>query len=298
MASVAFYGLGNMGLPMAANLVKAGNEVRGFDVFPEAMRRAREQGIRCEGDEGNTAKGAEFVISMLPGDEQMLALHTSAGCGLLEQADAQTTFIDCSTTSVQAARAFHEEARRRGIASLDAPVSGGITGAKNATLSFIAGGETGALERARHLLEAMGAKVFHAGGAGNGQLAKICNNMLLSIQMIGTGEAFGLAQANGLDPAVLSEIMKESSGANWCLQKYNPYPGIMEAVPSSNGYKGGFLTALMVKDSDLAMRVAEHSGADVPLGTLANKIFREHLEDGNEGLDFGSVIRKFVKTET
>jgi len=297
MASVAFFGLGNMGLPMAANLAKAGNEVRGFDVFPEAMERAGEQGIRCGCGESETAAGAEFVISMLPGDEPMLALHASAG-GLLEKAAPGATFIDCSTTSVQAARAFHEEAKRRGVASLDAPVSGGITGAKNATLSFIAGGEAEALERARPLLEAMGAKVFHAGGAGNGQLAKICNNMLLSIQMIGTGEAFGLAQANGLDPAVLSEIMKESSGANWCLQKYNPYPGIMEAVPSSNGYKGGFLTALMVKDSDLAMRVAEHSGADVPLGTLANEIFREHLEDGNGGIDFGSVIRKFVRTET
>ena len=294
MAAIAFFGLGNMGAPMAENLVKAGHGVRGFDVVPAARERAAEAGIETRGDEAAAAEGADFVVSMLPGDKEMLELHTEQGANLLSLADKKTVFVDCSTTSVQAARTFHDAARKRGIQSIDAPVSGGITGARNATLSFIVGGENETLEKARFLLEAMGANIFHAGAAGNGQLAKICNNMLLSIQMIGTGEAFGLAQANGLDPKILSEIMKESSGTNWCLQKYNPYPGVMPEVPASKGYAGGFLTKLMVKDSDLAMDVAKESGADTPLGSLANSIFREHKEKGNGDLDFGSVITRHI----
>lgn len=297
MANVAFFGLGNMGLPMAANLAKAGHSVAGFDPAEAARERAAALGVEDRGGTAETVAGAGFVFSMLPGDEQMLALHTGEGRGLLAAAPRGALFVDCSTTSVRASKAFHEAAAKAGAASLDAPVSGGITGAQNATLSFIVGGDAGALERARPLLGLMGANIFHAGGAGNGQLAKICNNMLLSVQMVATGEAYGLAQANGLAPEALAAIMRESSGANWCLQKYNPYPGIMENVPSSNGYKGGFLTDLMVKDSDLAMEAARESGARTPLGELANRIFRRHQQDGNGRLDFGSVIRGFVKTD-
>lgn len=295
MANVAFFGLGNMGLPMAANLAKAGHRVAGFDPVAESRTRGVALAVEDRGDAAATVEGADFVFSMLPGDAQMLSLHTGDG-GLLSLAPREAVFVDCSTTSVHASKAFHAAAAQLGIAALDAPVSGGITGARGATLSFIVGGDAGALERARPLLGQMGANIFHAGGPGNGQLAKICNNMLLSVQMIATGEAYGLAQANGLAPETLAAIMRESSGTNWCLQKYNPYPGIMENVPSSKGYQGGFLTDLMVKDSDLAMEAARNSGAYTPLGALANQIFRHHQQGGNGRLDFGSVIRGFVET--
>lgn len=291
--TIAFIGLGNMGGPMAANLARAGFAVQAFDLDAAARARAAEAGASSADSARAAVEGASVVISMLPASRHVETLFLGSGgeAGLLEALPAGTLLIDCSTIAPASAQKLAEAGRARGVAVLDAPVSGGTAGAAAGTLTFMVGGGEGDLSRARPMLERMGKNIFHAGGAGAGQSAKLCNNMLLGILMIGTSEALNLGQALGLDPAVLAGIMKVSSGGNWVLEKYNPVPGVMEGVPASRGYSGGFGTDLMLKDLGLALEAAIQRQAPVPLGGLAESLYSAHKAAGNGSLDFSSVIR-------
>ena len=292
---IAFFGMGNMGLPMAKNL--AGSfPVRVYDPFESARARAAESGLDAESPEAfDPGAGWDAVFTMLPDAQCVEALLLGEnGGGILHHAPAGTLFADCSTTGAESARKIANAAAERNAMFLDAPVSGGVAGAAAGKLSFLAGGEESALERARPFLEKMGAAIFHAGPAGAGQAAKMCNNMLLSILMIGTCEALALGEANGLKPDVLSEIMRKSSGGNWALEVYNPWPGVMPNSAASRDYEGGFLVDLMLKDSDLAMDSARKTGAATPLGALANQIYRMHQRDGWGRKDFSSAL-EFIR---
>lgn len=290
---IAFIGLGNMGRPMAANLVKAGYHVSGFDLSDDARRLATELGVPLADSLTAAVEGADVVISMLPASRHVESLYLGDGesSGLIATLDARVLLLDCSTIAPASARTVGLAAERKGTAFLDAPVSGGTGGAAAGTLTFIVGGNEAALERARPVFQAMGKNVFHAGAAGSGQTAKLCNNMLLAILMIGTSEALALGVANGLDPKVLSEIMAKSSGRNWALEVYNPLPGVMENVPASRGYSGGFGTDLMLKDLDLAEEAARASRAATPLGALARNLYAVHSRAGSGTLDFSSIIQ-------
>ncbi|MCK7596300.1 3-hydroxyisobutyrate dehydrogenase [Microbulbifer sp. CAU 1566] len=290
---IAFIGLGNMGGPMAANLVKKGFAVTAFDLSVPMLESAVSNGcLRGESAEA-ASDGADAVVSMLPSGEAVRALYLGAQ-GLLQGMDRETLLIDCSTIAANDARQVIAAAAERGIDALDAPVSGGTAAAAAGTLSFMCGGDDQTLERARPVLEAMGANIFHAGPAGSGQVAKICNNMLLAIHMIGTAEALQLGVDSGLDPQVLSQIMSASSGGNWSLEKYNPYPGVMENVPASRDYQGGFSVALMLKDLGLAMDTAAGSASSTPLGALAKNLYQLHGgDDLNRSLDFSSIQNLF-----
>lgn len=295
MTQIAFIGLGNMGAPMVANLLKAGHRLAVFDLVPEAVARLEQAGARAAASAADAAAGAQVVISMLPAGQHVKGLYLGEGA-LLDAVGPDALLIDCSTIDAQTARELAAAAGQRGLAMLDAPVSGGVAGAEAGTLTFIVGGEAAALERARPILEAMGKKIFHAGGAGAGQVAKMCNNMLLGILMTGTAEALNLGVANGLDPKVLSEIMKASSGNNWALQVYNPYPGVMDGVPASRGYQGGFGVDLLVKDLGLALAAGMASQTALPLGTLVRQLYLAHSKQGAGRLDFSSIIR-FLEPE-
>ncbi|HEX4882448.1 MAG TPA: 3-hydroxyisobutyrate dehydrogenase [Porticoccaceae bacterium] len=293
--TVAFFGLGNMGGPMAANLVKAGYRVRAFDPVPASVAAAVAAGCSAASDEIAAVQDADVVISMLPNGElvEALFLHQTR---LLERLSPSTLVIDCSTIAAETSRRVAAAGAERGIAVVDAPVSGGVAGAQAGTLSFICGGEAAAVETARAVLQHMGANIFHAGASGAGQIAKICNNMLLAVHMIGTAEALQLGADNGLDPAVLSSIMLKSSGCNWSLEKYNPWPGVMETAPASRGYQGGFMVRLMQKDLGLAMAAALASHSSTPMGALAHNLYELYSHWGGEdnaGLDFSSVQRLF-----
>lgn len=290
MTTVGFAGLGNMGGPMARNLAAAGHRVRVYDLVPELMGAA--SGCRPQESAADAARGAEVFISMLPAGRHVAGLYLGDGPegGVLEHLPPDTLVVDCSTIDPATAQRVAAAASQKGFGMLDAPVSGGVAGAENGTLTFIVGGEETALERARPLFDVMGANVFHAGGSGAGQIAKICNNMLLAVSMAGTAEALSLGVDNGLDPAVLSEIIKRSSGGNWPLNVYNPYPGVMDGVPASRGYQGGFLVDLMAKDLGLAMETAERSRSSVPMGSLAKNLYRVHEQVNGAGrLDFSSI---------
>jgi len=293
--TVAFIGLGNMGLPMAVNLQNAGYSVTGFDLSESACAQARAQGLTLAASAADAVQGAAFVVSMLPAGRHVAALYLGAdgAPGLLSTMGKDALVIDSSTIDIANAVRVAQAAQSADIAMLDAPVSGGTGGATAGTLTFMVGGDATHLERARPLLQHMGKNIFHAGKAGAGQAAKICNNMLLGILMIGTSEALSLGKANGLDLAALSEIMRLSSGGNWALEKYNPVPGIMPNAPASKDYAGGFGVDLMLKDLNLAMESAQSLGASTPLGALARNIYAMHSKDGNGGLDFSSVIRQF-----
>ncbi len=291
---IAFIGLGNMGGPMALNLHKAGHEVSAFDLSSAACEVLRAQGVAIAESAAGAVAGAEAVISMLPASQHVEALYLGEG-GLLARIAPGALLIDSSTIAAATSRKLAEAGAARGIAVLDAPVSGGTGGAIAGTLTFMVGGSAADLERARPLLDKMGTNIFHAGGAGAGQTAKICNNMLLGILMIGTSEAIALGVANGLDPKVLSEIMRRSSGGNWALEKYNPLPGVMENAPASKGYAGGFGTDLMLKDLGLAQENATAVKAATPLGGLARSLYAAHSLAGHGGLDFSSVIKLVQK---
>jgi 3-hydroxyisobutyrate dehydrogenase len=291
---IAFIGLGNMGGPMAMNLQKAGHMLSAFDLSKEACARFAADGLPIAASAAATLADAEVVISMLPASQHVEALYLGEG-GLMAQIAPGTLVIDSSTIAAATSRKVAEAGARRGVAVIDAPVSGGTGGAIAGTLTFMVGGSEAELERARPVLEKMGANIFHAGAAGAGQTAKICNNMLLGILMIGTSEAIALGVANGLDPKVLSEIMRRSSGGNWALEKYNPLPGVMENVPSSKGYAGGFGTDLMLKDLGLAQENAAAVRASTPLGGLARNLYAAHSLGGNGALDFSSVIKLVQK---
>ncbi|WP_227368166.1 3-hydroxyisobutyrate dehydrogenase [Halomonas sp. M20] len=290
---IAFIGLGNMGTPMAINLVNAGHEVVVFDLVESAIQTLKTAGAKSGASAAEAARGAEVIVSMLPAGAHVKGLYLGQQDqpGLLDALDGKPLIVDASTIAPEDARLVAEAARERGLSYLDAPVSGGVGGAKAGTLTFIVGGHEAGFEQAKPVLEAMGKNVFHAGGSGAGQVAKICNNMLLSILMSGTAEALSLGVKNGLDPAVLSEIMKQSSGGNWALNVYNPWPDVMENAPASNDYQGGFLVDLMTKDLGLAWQMALESKAAVPMGSQARNLYVQHAAQGNGRLDFSSIQR-------
>ena len=286
---IAFIGLGKMGLPMALNLLKAGHQLTGYDLVKSQLDLFAASGGTVAPDANTAAKDAEVLISMLPASQHVQSLYLGEK-GLLANLKPKTLLIDCSTISPKVAQAVAANAKAKGFAMIDAPVSGGTAGAQAATLTFMVGGDTGDVERARPLLERMGQNIFHAGASGAGQTVKVCNNMILGIQMLGTSEALRLGIANGMDPKVLSDIISKSSGRNWVLELYNPCPGVMENVPSSKGYAGGFGVDLMLKDLGLAVENADGLDASVPLGKLAQQLYDTHSKAGNGQLDFSSVF--------
>lgn len=290
MPQIAFIGLGNMGAPMARNLLKGGFALTVFDLVDETVRALAKEGAKAAASIGDAVGDADIVVTMLPATEHAKKVYLGPE-GVIANARQGALFVDCSTINAKAAKEIARAAREKGFPMIDAPVSGGTAGAAAATLTFIVGGEEDALQRARPLFEKMGKNVFHAGASGAGQMAKICNNMLLAIHMIGTAEALALGAANGLDPKVLSEIMSKSSGRNWSLEVYNPYPGVMENVPSAKGYAGGFGTDLMLKDLGLSQEAADLTQTSTPLGHLAKELYAEHSMMGNGKLDFSSIIK-------
>jgi len=290
MSRIAFIGLGNMGGPMAANLAKAGHALRVFDLVPEAIAHATEAGATAAGSALDTLADAEVVISMLPASRHVEGLYLGDN-GILAQIPAGALVIDCSTIAPATARKVAEAAAARGLQMLDAPVSGGTAGAAAGTLTFIVGGEAGALERARPVLQAMGRNIFHVGGSGAGQVAKLCNNMALGVIMAVTGEAIALGQAHGLDPKVLSQMMAVSTGRSWATEVCNPWPGVLENAPASRGYTGGFGNDLMLKDLGLAVEAAMGVGASIPLGELARNLYAMNSRAGHGKLDFSSVVK-------
>ncbi|MGB0360120.1 MAG: 3-hydroxyisobutyrate dehydrogenase [Endozoicomonas sp.] len=292
MKNIAFIGLGNMGGPMAQNLLKAGHHVTGFDLVPQALKVFEHAGGAVAESVSDVVKGASMIISMLPAGKHVRELYLGEE-GIFDQLSSGCLVIDCSTIEADVAREVDKGAQVRGISFIDAPVSGGTAGATAGTLTFMVGGQNEAVEQAKPLLKVMGSNIFHAGDAGAGQVAKICNNMLLAILMMGTSEALKLGMNNGLDPAVLSEIMSKSSGGNWVLDKYNPVPGVMSQTPASNDYLGGFMVGLMVKDLGLALNAAAGSGTATPLGSLADNLYRMHAARVGSSLDFSSIIQLY-----
>jgi 3-hydroxyisobutyrate dehydrogenase len=287
MTSIAFIGLGNMGGPMAANLVKAGRKVMGFDVVEASRNQAKADGAGIADSAASAVKGAEIVVTMLPAGKHVLSVWSE----ILPAMVQGSLIIDCSTIDVESAKQAHALAAKHGIASVDAPVSGGTGGAKGASLTFMCGGEDKAFEAAKPVLEKMGKKIVHCGGAGAGQAAKICNNMILGVSMIAVSEAFALAEKLGLSHQALFEVASTSSGQCWSLTSYCPVPGPVPTSPANNDYKPGFASALMVKDLTLAQEAAKAAGAATPLGKHAQEIYREFDAAGNGGVDFSGIIR-------
>ncbi len=290
MAKIGFIGLGNMGGPMAKNLVKAGHEVLAVDLSTEAVADV----VSVGGKAGQLSDMAnvQVVVSMLPAGKHVAGIYLGDD-GLLATVAPGTLLIDSSTIDAATAKQVHQAAADKGLDFVDAPVSGGTAGAQAGTLTFIVGGADPAFERAKPILDAMGANIFHAGGDGAGQVAKICNNMLLSVLMAGTCEALKLGMKHGLDAKVLSDIMKVSSGGNWVLDKYNPVPGVMENAPASKDYSGGFMSQLMSKDLELAMGAAGEVAQPVPMGALARSLYQMHNLQGNGAKDFSSLLALF-----
>ncbi len=294
MKKIGFIGLGNMGEPMAANLVKAGFDVIGFDLIEEAKKKAERNGIQIAKDAVSASENVDALISMLPASEHVESLYLGED-GLLAKLDKTVLIIDCSTIAPDSAIKVANQAKDLGFSMVDAPVSGGVVGAQESTLTFIVGGAENNVERARPLLEKMGSNIFHAGSNGAGQVAKVCNNMLLAIHMCGTAEAIALGVKNGLDASVLSEIMRKSSGGNWSLEVYNPYPGVMSSAPASRNYEGGFLNKLMAKDLGLAKEASESTNSETPMGDLARKLYQDLINQGYEDLDFSSIQKKYLE---
>lgn len=291
---IAFIGLGHMGGPMAANLVRGGFAVSAFDLSEAALQKAREAGITVAPSAAAAVEGASIVISMLPASRHVEQLFLG-DAGLLTRLPAGTLLIDCSTIAPASAQKVAKAAQARDIAMLDAPVSGGTAGAAAGTLTFIVGGETATLERARPVLGAMGRNIFHLGDSGAGQVAKLCNNMALGAIMAVTAEALALGVAHGLDPQALSRMMAVSTGRSWATEVCNPWPGVLENAPSSRGYSGGFGNDLMLKDLGLAAEAAMQVGASIPLGELARNLYALNSQAGRGGLDFSSVQQLLLK---
>lgn len=275
-----------MGLPMALNLLKAEFNLKVFDLNGEAVKKAVDAGAVGVTSIVDAVSGVDVVITMLPHDAAVKGVYAE----IFNSEDGGALLIDCSTISAEASVDVANKAENKGFTMIDAPVSGGTAGAAAGTLTFIVGGAVDDLEKARPMLEAMGKNIFHAGDHGAGQMAKICNNMLLAIQMIGTAEALNMGMEYGLDPKVMSEIMKQSSGNNWCLQVYNPVPGVMDNVPASRDYEGGFGNALMAKDLGLAQVAAKGCGVKTPMGKKALELYEDHSENYGHMKDFSSVI--------
>ncbi|MBT8766837.1 3-hydroxyisobutyrate dehydrogenase [Metapseudomonas boanensis] len=294
MSKIAFIGLGHMGLPMARNLLKAGHELKVYDLVQEAIDELAAEGAKAARDARDAVAGMQVVITMLPASKHVEGLLLGEG-GLLESITTGSLVLECSTIAPDSARKVHAAAKARGIEMLDAPVSGGTAGAAAGTLTFMVGGDAAALEKARPLFAAMGKNIFHAGPDGAGQVAKVCNNQLLAVQMIGTAESMALGVANGLDPTTLAEIMRQSSGGNWVLERYNPWPGVMLNAPASKDYDGGFMAELMAKDLGLAQETAQHSLSSTPMGALALQLYRLLLKQGKGKKDFSVVQKLFTE---
>jgi len=290
MAGIGFIGLGNMGRPMARNLLGAGHAVRGFDVAAPARAAAKADGIAIADDMAGALAGAEAVFTMLPAGDDVRAVYSGPG-GLLERARPDTLLVDCSTIDLEAARAVHGAAADRGLAHLDAPVSGGVGGAEAGTLTFMVGGAQTVFLRAKTLLAAMGRTIIHAGGPGNGQAAKMCNNMILGVSMIAVCEAFTLAERTGLDAQTLFDIVSTASGQCWSLTSYCPVPGPVPASPANRGYAAGFTAQMMLKDLRLAREAAAASGTASPLGAHAAALYERYCGTGQGASDFSGIIR-------
>lgn len=287
MTSIAFIGLGNMGGGMAANLVKAGHAVRAYDLAAPALERAGEAGCMPCHTIAQALEGGEVVVTMLPNGAIVRDVYENSVFG---SAAPGALLLDCSTIDVATARTVTQAATAAGYAMVDAPVSGGIAAAAAGTLTFMVGGSAADFARAEPILAAMGKAVIHAGGPGNGQAAKICNNMLLGASMIATCETFAMAQKLGLDPQTFYDISSVSSGQNWSMTSYCPLPGIGPNSPADNGYEGGFATGLMLKDLKLAIEAAQAAGASVPMGHAAEALYQMHANGGHATRDFSSII--------
>ena len=292
MKKIGFIGLGNMGLPMANNISKAGIEVNAFDLSEKALIHAENLGMSIKQDSKSVLEDIDALITMLPNGSSVEKIFLEDN--LLEVINKRTLIIESSTISPGISKKISTIAKNHGISMLDAPVSGGVKGAELGNLTFIVGGSQADLEKGLSLFKIMGDKIFYAGESGSGQIAKLCNNMLLAVHMCGTAETLALGVNNGLDPVVLSEIMKNSSGGNWSLEKYNPYPGVMETAPASENYSGGFLNSLMLKDLKLASELALGSKSTTPMGKLAMQLYEEMKDDGFGTLDFSSIQKKYL----
>ncbi len=290
MAKIGFIGLGNMGLPMVRNLLGAGHQVTGFDLSDEACAALADAGGNRAGSTATAVAGASVVVSALPAARHVRAVYQGAD-GILAAAAPGTTFIDCSTIDVDTARAVIAEAGERGQAMVDSPMSGGVGGATAGTLTFMVGGADDAFAAARPVLEAMGKNIFHAGAAGAGCAAKICNNMMLAIQMIAVSEGFNLAERLGLEAQKLYEISSTATARCWSLNEYCPAPGPVPASPANRDYQPGFAAALMLKDLRIAMQAAQAAGAHTPLGAQATQIYSLMELAGQADRDFSGVIR-------
>lgn len=293
MATIAFIGLGNMGGPMAANLVKSGHHVRGFDLLPQHLQQAQADGLEIAESAVDAVRDAEAIITMLPAGKHVLSVYED----IAPKARKGALFIDCSTIDVDSARKAHACAARHDHLSIDAPVSGGTGGAAAGTLTFMAGGHEKAFERAEPLLKPMGAKIVHCGGNGAGQSAKICNNMILGISMIGVSEAFVLAEKLGLSHQALFDVASTSSGQCWSLTTYCPVPGPVPTSPANKDYQPGFAAALMLKDLKLAQEAAQSAGATTPLGAHAEEIYALFDNEGRGGEDFSAIIN-YLRTKS
>jgi 3-hydroxyisobutyrate dehydrogenase len=289
MARVAFFGLGNMGLPMAANLTAAGHEMVGSDPAAAAMARAAEKGVTAAGSTGEALAGATAAITMLPAGAQVREVYLGPD-GIIASAAPGTLLIDCSTIDVATARAVSAVAAEAGLAMIDAPVSGGVAGAEGASLTFMVGGPDRAVAAARPLLDAMGARVVHAGGPGAGQAAKICNNLILGVSMIGVCEAFALADALGLDRQKLFDVASTSSGQCWSLTTYCPVPGPVPAAPSNRAYRPGFTAAMMLKDLKLGQEAASAGDVPTPLAAEAAALYALFCNAGGRARDFSAIF--------
>ncbi|MBU2896256.1 3-hydroxyisobutyrate dehydrogenase [Vibrio hepatarius] len=299
MKTIAFIGLGNMGGPMAENLLAAGFKVKVYDLMPEVVKSIESMGAIATSSVSEAVKGAETVVTMLPASQHVKDVYLGDGkdtTGLLDLVDDGAFLIDSSTIDPHSAKMVAAHAAQKGLDFVDAPVSGGVAGAKAGTLTFIVGGSEAAFAKAENVLKHMGKNIFHAGNAGDGQMGKICNNLMLGILMSGTCEALNLGIDNGLDPKVLSNIMLQSSGRNWALELYNPCPGVMDTSPASNGYRPGFMSKLMLKDLGLGLNAAAMSQSSVPMGSLARNLYAFHNANGNEELDFSSLF-EFYQSE-
>ena len=287
MARIGFIGLGNMGVPMAGNLVKQGHAVKGFDLLAANIAKAEGRGVAKAASAAEAATNVDAVITMLPAGKDTLAVW---GGGMLKAAQPGTLIVDSSTIDVASARTAHKLAADARMLSLDAPVSGGVGGAEAASLTFMCGGAKEAFEKAGSVLEAMGKRIVHCGDAGAGQVAKICNNMMLAVSMIGVSEAFVLAEKLGLSHQALFEVASASSGQCWALTSYCPVPGLVPTSPANNDYKAGFASALMLKDLKLAQEAASAAGANTPLGAAAAQFYGLHNAWGEGATDFSGII--------
>jgi 3-hydroxyisobutyrate dehydrogenase len=294
MAKVAFIGLGNMGGGMAANLVKAGHDVAAFDLAEAAIERARGNGCTIVASAAEAVEGAEVIVTMLPAGKHVAQVYAES---VIPKADNSAILIDCSTIDGATARAVEKQAAEAGLEMVDAPVSGGIAAADAGTLTFMVGGSDGAFARAQPILDKMGKAVIHAGGAGAGQAAKICNNMLLGATMIATCEAFAMAKKLGLDLQTFFDISSKASGQSWSMTSYCPVPGVGPETPADRGYEGGFAAALMLKDLKLALEAAKDSGAWTPMGEEAETLYERFVEKGNAAKDFSGIIQMIEAKE-